>query len=161
MRAGEVDTLLILGGNPVYTAPANLDFASALAQIPFTAHLCLYEDETSALCQWHIPQTHFLESWSDTQAANGTASIIQPLIAPLYSGRTMHEMVSLLAGEPEARPFETVQQYWRARWDEDPGDEPAFEAWWKQALHDGVVGGTAHEPRLPADRAFSRAGKRA
>ena len=112
MSAGTVQLLLILGGNPVYTAPADLDFAAALMQVEMRAHLSLYEDETSALCQWHIPEAHFLEAWSDVRADEGTASIIQPLIAPLYNGRSPHEVVSAL-GEGGGRPgYELVRAYW-------------------------------------------------
>ena len=97
MYAGTVEFLLILGGNPVYTAPADLDFAAAMERVPLRAHLSLYEDETSALCHWHVPETHFLEAWSDVRSDDGTATIIQPLIAPLYNGKSAHEVVAAIA----------------------------------------------------------------
>jgi molybdopterin-containing oxidoreductase family iron-sulfur binding subunit len=112
MNAGTVEFLLILGGNPVYTAPVDLDFAAALDKVPFRAHLSLYEDETSALCHWHIPETHFLETWSDVRADDGTASIVQPLIAPLFNGRSAHEVVSALSERGERPAYELVREYW-------------------------------------------------
>ena len=94
MEAGSVRILLMLGGNPVYTAPVDLGFAEQLAKVPLRIHSSLYEDETSAYCHWHIPETHYLESWSDIRAYDGTVTILQPLIAPLYSGKSSHEILS-------------------------------------------------------------------
>ena len=103
MQAGKVETLLILGGNPVYTAPADVPFAEALNKVAFRAHLALYEDETSALCHWHLPEAHYLEGWSDGRAYDGTVSIQQPLIAPLYGGRTGARSGVGAAGRPAVR----------------------------------------------------------
>jgi anaerobic selenocysteine-containing dehydrogenase len=103
MEAGAVQTLIVLGGNPAYTAPADAQFGARLARVPFTVHLSLYENETSALCRWRVPEAHYLESWSDVRAFDGSASIIQPLIAPLYGGRTAHELVSALLGRGKYR----------------------------------------------------------
>ena len=141
MAAGRVDTLLILGGNPVYTAPVDLAFAQSLAQVPLRLHLSLYHDETSALCHWHVPATHELETWSDTRAYDGTVSIVQPLIAPLYDGRSAHEVLAAFNGEPEKSSYDLV----RATWQERHADED-FERAWRRALHDGVVAGTALSP---------------
>lgn len=135
MQAGDVEMLFILGGNPAYTAPADLPFGDALAEVPLCVHLGLYEDETSALCDWHIPQTHFLESWSDARAANGTVSIIQPLIAPLYQGRTDHEVMSALLGKAAERPRDIVRNYWASQ----ISQEEDFDAIWQNALHDGIL----------------------
>src|SRR5262245_7712475 len=88
MDAGHVDLLLILGGNPVYTAPSDFAFAQAMGKVQTRVHLSLYDDETSELCHWQIPEAHFLEAWSDARAFDGTASIVQPMIAPLYGGRS-------------------------------------------------------------------------
>ena len=93
--------LLILGGNPVYTAPADMDFAAHLEKVPLRIHHRLYLDETSYLCDWHLPEAHYLETWSDARAFDGTASIVQPLIEPLYQGRSAHEV--LAAGGRPAR----------------------------------------------------------
>ncbi len=137
MDAGRVSTILILGGNPVFTAPADLEFGKALAKVKSRIHLSLYKDETSAACQWHVPETHFLEAWSDARAFDGTASIVQPLIAPLYDGRSVHEVVAALSGLPESSGYEIVRRYWRDRMSGD------FEVAWRSALHDGLIPGTA------------------
>jgi molybdopterin-containing oxidoreductase family iron-sulfur binding subunit len=142
MDAGKVDVLLLLGGNPVYSAPADLEFHRALSRVKFRAHLGLYEDETSWLCHWHLPEAHFLESWGDAVAFDGTASIVQPVIAPLYDGRTSHDVISVAAGEPGRKPYDLVRDYWRRR----RGGQ-GFEMLWQTALHDGIVTGTARAPR--------------
>ena len=100
MNAGQVDLLVILGGNPVYTAPADLDVRRrACGKVPLRVHLGLHDDETSQLCHWHVPEAHFLEAWSDARGIDGTVSIVQPLIAPLYGGRSAHELLAALNGE--------------------------------------------------------------
>ena len=88
MRGGAVETLLMLGGNPVYDAPADLNFLDALKKVKLRAHVGLYSNETAAWCHWHVPEAHYLESWSDARAYDGTVSIVQPLIAPIYDGKT-------------------------------------------------------------------------
>jgi MoCo/4Fe-4S cofactor protein with predicted Tat translocation signal len=144
--AGEVETLLILGGNPAYTAPADLRFADRLGKVPLRVHLSLYNDETSQLCHWHVPEAHFLESWSDGRAFDGTASIVQPLIAPLYGGKSAHELLSAWTEELPRSAYNIVRDYWLAAWmrQSSPGD---FEHFWRQALHDGVVAGTTFAPK--------------
>src|SRR5450432_755886 len=104
LNGGKVDTLLILGGNPVFTAPADLAFGDALAKAKTSIHLSLYEDETSERCSWHLNAAHYLESWGDALSWNGTLSIVQPLIAPLYNGRSALEVVAQFAGseKPDA-----------------------------------------------------------
>jgi len=143
MQGGAVETLLILGGNPVYTAPADVPFAEALNKVAFRAHLSLYEDETSTLCHWHLPEAHYLESWSDGRAYDGTVSIQQPLIAPLYDGRTAHEIVSVLLAEPKWS-YDVVQDHWRR--ERRPDD---FDAFWRKALHDGVIADSALPAKVP------------
>ncbi len=96
--AGRVDTLVILDANPVYDAPADLEFAAALARVPTSIHCGLHYDETARRCTWHVPQAHELETWSDARAFDGTATIQQPLIAPLYGGRSLHELIAMLDG---------------------------------------------------------------
>jgi molybdopterin-containing oxidoreductase family iron-sulfur binding subunit len=115
MGQGRIDCLLILDGNPVYTAPADLPFAESMEKVPFRVHLSLYLDETSLRCPWHLPLAHYLEAWSDARAYDGTASIAQPLIEPLYQGRSAHEVVALLAGPTEVPGCKIVRDYWRAR----------------------------------------------
>src|SRR5581483_11511301 len=135
--AGQVAALIILGGNPVFDAPADIPFERSLPRVAFTAHLSLYEDETSARCRWHLPQAHYLESWSDTRASDGTATIVQPLITPLYGGKTAHEIVAALLGQSGRSAYEIVRDYWRRQ---SRGD---FETFWRKSLHDGVIEGTA------------------
>jgi molybdopterin-containing oxidoreductase family iron-sulfur binding subunit len=128
MNAGSVSFLLILGGNPVYTAPADLKFADAMGKVGLRAHLGLYHDETAALCHWHIPEAHFLESWSDVRADDGTVSVVQPLIAPLYGGRSMHEVVSAL-GDSTPRPaYDLVRAFWSGAGVAAPPPPPAAGA---------------------------------
>ncbi len=163
MHAGRVDTLVILGGNPAYTAPAELDFAGALKRVPRSIRLGLYEDETSRLCRWHLPETHPLEAWGDARAANGTVTIMQPAIAPLYQGRSAIEVMGLLLGEPDDSGESLVRKSWQAS---RPG--AGFEGFWQDALNKGVVPGSAAPPRtialqanlmaaLPPARAAGRA----
>ncbi len=137
MRAGEVHALLVLGGNPVYSAPVDLGFAEALAQVPFSAHLGLYRDETAAGCTWHVPQAHLLEAWGDARAFDGTVSIQQPLILPFYGGKTAHEVLSVLLGEDDASSYDAVRGYWQGRVSGD------FDDFWRESVFRGVVAGTA------------------
>ncbi|MGH9349222.1 MAG: hypothetical protein ACRD26_18360, partial [Vicinamibacterales bacterium] len=115
MNAGSVDFLLILGGNPVYTAPADLEFAEALQKVTLRANLSQHEHETAALCQWSIPEAHFLEQWSDVRAGDGTVTIVQPLIAPLYQGKSAHEVLAALTDRPERSGYDIVRAYWAAQ----------------------------------------------
>jgi MoCo/4Fe-4S cofactor protein with predicted Tat translocation signal len=138
---GQVETLIILGGNPVYNAPGNLDFAKHLSQVSLKIHHSDFYDETSRLCDWHVPAAHPLESWSDTRAFDGTATIVQPLIAPLYAGKTPHEVLSVLAGESGRSAFEIVETYWKTKL-----DAKEFGKLWRRAVHSGVVAGSQSEP---------------
>jgi MoCo/4Fe-4S cofactor protein with predicted Tat translocation signal len=142
MQSNSVEVLIIVGGNPVYTAPADLDFGRLLVKSNFAVHLSQYEDETSSLCHWHIPEAHYLESWSDARAFDGTATIIQPLIAPLYGGRTAHELLAAMMDQPERGSYDIVRDYWR----EQSGGKD-FELFWRTAVHDGIVAGTALPPK--------------
>ncbi|HUE69724.1 MAG TPA: TAT-variant-translocated molybdopterin oxidoreductase [Pirellulaceae bacterium] len=134
MEGGRVETLVILGGNPVYSAPSRLGFADKLKQVARKIHLSEYDDETSFLCDWHIPAAHYLESWSDARAFDGTATILQPLIAPLYGGKTAHEVLAVLRGRTGRTSFEIVQAHWRQEMDDDQ-----FGTAWRKAVHDGVL----------------------
>jgi molybdopterin-containing oxidoreductase family iron-sulfur binding subunit len=133
---GRVDVLVILGANPAYSAPADLDFPRLLERVKFRARLGLYGDETSWLCHWHLPEAHFLESWGDALAYDGTASVVQPLIAPLYEGRTPLEVVSVLAGKPGRSSYDLVREFWRGP------RGPEYDSFWQTALHEGVIPGT-------------------
>ncbi len=135
MNAGTVDTLLILGGNPVYTAPDDFNIQDALSKVSLRIHLSMDHNETSNLCHWHIPETHFLETWSDARAFDGTVSLIQPLIAPLYGGsKSAHELITALTGIPDRKSYDIVRDYWKKQ-----GQAEDFERFWQRALHDGVV----------------------
>ncbi len=137
MRAGRVRCLVLLEGNPAYDAPAELGFAEALARVPLSVHLSLYFDETSARSSWHLPATHFMEHWSDARAFDGTASIVQPLIAPLYDGVSPHELLSLLLHPKKG--YDLVRETWR-------------EADWDSALRRGVIPESAFKPSHPTPR---------
>ena len=138
LSTGDVETLLILGPNPVYDAPADLRFADALQLAEVAIHYGLDVDETAQRCHWHVPGTHYLESWSDVGGEDGTASIIQPLIAPLYNGRSPHEMLNVLLGEEDRSAYDTIRDFWRA----ELGSED-FESRWRRSLHDGLIADTA------------------
>ncbi len=154
MNAGQVDVLVVLGGNPVFTAPADLEFGQAMQRVGLRLHLGLYHDETAELCHWHAPEAHYLESWGDLRAFDGTTSLMQPLIAPLYDGRQAIEVLSAMNGKPGLTPVELVRDYWtrafngqtKTSWTlRDPEGRP-FEtaaAFWRRALHDGFVAGTS------------------
>ncbi len=137
LNNGHVETLIVLGVNPVYDAPASLDFLSAMKKARKVIRLGLYFDETSRWSHWHVPAVHYLESWSDARAFDGTATIIQPLVEPLYKGKSAHELLSVLLGKPDATPHDLVKGYWQSI---TPND---FDTTWKTSLHNGVVAGTA------------------
>jgi molybdopterin-containing oxidoreductase family iron-sulfur binding subunit len=134
---GLVDTLIILDANPAYATPAALHFDAALKQVRTRVHAGLYQDETAALCNWHLPLSHALESWGDARAVDGTASIMQPLVGPLYSVRTMPQLLAMLTGEVDPAADTPVRKTWSAIFKDD------FTRRWQQALHDGFVDGTA------------------
>jgi molybdopterin-containing oxidoreductase family iron-sulfur binding subunit len=140
MNAGQVQLLVILGSNPVYDAPADLKFADAIRKVALRAHVGLYDDETAALCQWHVNETHYLEQWGDVRAFDGTASIVQPLIEPLYRGKSALEVVTVFTKRAQRTALESLRDYWKA--------QPAaagqdFEHFWRKCLHDGVIAGSA------------------
>ena len=133
IESGEVETLLVLGGNPAFDAPADARFSAALARVPVSVHLSSHVDETSEAATWHLNRAHPLEAWGDVRAEDGTASILQPLIAPLFGGRTDAEVVELLLGG-ERGGHDLVRAAWRG----GRGEEADFERAWRRALHDGL-----------------------
>ena len=141
INARKVNILVILGGNPVYNAPADFNFEEAIRKVEVSVHLSLYQDETSRLAHWHIPEAHYLESWSDARAQDGSVSIIQPLIEPLYQGKTAHEVVAAFTDQPGASSYELLQGYWKGQ--TSGGD---FDGFWRRSLHDGFIASSA----LPA-----------
>ena len=137
--------LVIVGGNPVYNAPVDFAFTQRMSKVKLRIHMGLYADETSELCQWHIPEAHFLETWSDARAYDGTVTIMQPLIMPLYFGRSVHELLAAFGDQPNQTPYEIVKAHWNR---EHPG--PDFEDWWRKAVHDGMVPNSALQARSVA-----------
>ncbi|HEY2802095.1 MAG TPA: TAT-variant-translocated molybdopterin oxidoreductase [Chthoniobacterales bacterium] len=141
MRSGAVELLVIIGGDPVYDAPVDLDFAGALQKVKLRVHHSLYANETSQLCHWQIPATHFLESWSDNRAYDGTAAIVQPLVEPLYEGVSTHQLLQAFVQQPVRSDYEIVRAQWQQG--NQSGD---FEKQWRKVLSDGVVPGSAGAP---------------
>jgi molybdopterin-containing oxidoreductase family iron-sulfur binding subunit len=172
--AGKVDALIILGGNPAYNTPVDLrlDLNRLDKKVKLRAHLSLYNNETSDICHWHIPATHYLESWGDARSYDGTVTLIQPLIAPLYEGRTEHEVLALFSENYDRKPYDIVKEYWRgagqavstgsgsdrvAAAGKTPANRPPdagapvatpapqgdFETWWRKCLHDGFIPNSA------------------
>jgi len=138
LNAGKVDWLIVLGGNPVYTAPADLNFEIALQKAGTVVYLAkLGKDETTGLSHWVIPQAHSLESWSDARTYDGTLGIIQPMIEPLYGGKTAHDIVQSLLDEFALSAYNAVRENSKAA---IKGD---FEAGWRKALHAGFIENTA------------------
>src|SRR6266853_1261272 len=144
MRSGNVDLLVIMGGNQVYDAPADLGFGDCLknSKVGLRIYHGLYQNETAELCHWNINEAHYLEAWSDGRAYDGTVSLVQPLIAPLYAGKSAHEMLSALIGVSDASGYDIVRGYWQKQ---QAG--PDFEAWWRKTLNDGFIAGSAYTPK--------------
>ncbi len=170
---GRVELLVILGGNPVYNTPADLKLnQERLFKTKLRIHLGTHKDETSELCHWHVPQAHYLESWSDTRSFDGTVTIVQPLIEPLYGAKSAHEVLAVFSEQYDRKAYDIVRDYWQAQGQlvtggnrrQDAGAAtPAqgaasvagsrqqqlaapvgdFETWWRQALHDGFIPNTA------------------
>jgi molybdopterin-containing oxidoreductase family iron-sulfur binding subunit len=141
LNAGKVDWLVILNANPIYTAPADLDFATAFDKAKIVAHLGSHLDETGQIAHWHIPAAHYLESWSDGRAYDGTVSIVQPLVDPLYGGKTAHDVFQTLLDEPQLSAYEAVRVTWR------PVIKGDFEIGWRKALHQGWIDDTAFDSK--------------
>jgi molybdopterin-containing oxidoreductase family iron-sulfur binding subunit len=139
LNAGKVDWLVILNANPIYDAPADLDFGTAFGKANVIAHLGSHYDETGQQAHWHIPASHYLESWSDARAYDGTVSIVQPMIDPLYGGHTAHDVLQSLLSEPMTSAYEAVRETWK------PVIKGDFETGWRKALHDGWIEGSADE----------------
>ncbi|XKH35781.1 TAT-variant-translocated molybdopterin oxidoreductase [Azospirillum doebereinerae] len=137
MERGVVGGLILLDTNPAYDAPEAGTFAAALERVPFRLHAGSHADETATLCHWHAPLAHPLESWSDGRAVDGTASVVQPAIRPLFGGKSVHAVLALLTGEPSADPFADPFALVRATWD------GLDDAAWREALDRGFIAGTA------------------
>ena len=146
MKSGAVELLIILGGNPVYDMPVDFDFANALRKVKLIVHHALHTNETSRRCHWLIPATHFLESWSDAVGFDGSISIVQPLIEPLYANLSVHEMVGSLVERPVRSAYEIVRETWQTR-----NATPHFEDDWRRALSDGVFRNIDFQSVRPAE----------
>ncbi|MCC6746187.1 MAG: TAT-variant-translocated molybdopterin oxidoreductase [Deltaproteobacteria bacterium] len=145
MRAGQVKTLVMLGGNPVYDAPADLEFGAALKQVPTSIHQSLYPDETSRASSWHVPASHFLEAWGDLRAKDGTTSVQQPLIAPLFGTWSELEFLARVVGSPVLDGHQLVKRGAAAQYK----GQLDFERFWRRTLHDGVMAGSSAPPVSP------------
>jgi len=132
MNSGTVDTVVMIGTNPVFTAPADLDFAGALDNVATVLHLSDYYDETSKQAGWHVNRAHFLEAWGDGYSFTGTRSVIQPQIAPLFSGKSAIEFLNTVVNGDQARGYDLVRETWRGFLGTN------FQNEWERVLHDGL-----------------------
>jgi MoCo/4Fe-4S cofactor protein with predicted Tat translocation signal len=144
LQAGQVQTLVVLGGNPVYDAPADLDFKGAMAKAKTAIALTSLRDETAKAATWHVPRAHFLESWADARSLEGTLSVVQPMILPLYGGKSDVEMLGLLATGADKAGYELVRETWATL-------TPTEKAW-RKVLHDGLLPGSETAAVAPEAR---------
>ena len=154
MRNGEVDLLVVIGANPVYSTPADLDFKTAMESVAMRVHAGLYHDETAELCHWHLPMAHDLEAWGDARSYDGTLTVVQPLIAPLYRGRSALEVLAALTGNAMKKGYDIVREHWQAR---GYHGSQAFETFWQTAVHDGFIAGSALPPKAVSVGAIAAA----
>src|SRR5690349_108717 len=173
---GRVELLVIIGGNPVHNTPSDLKFTfERLQKAKLRVHLSEYRDETSELCHWHVPAAHYLESWGDTRSYDGTVTIMQPLIEPLYEGRTPYELLAVFSEQYDRKPYEIVKSYWQSHRGSgssriqapittreiqnnqpvpapSPSPSPSqdFETWWRRSVHDGFIENSAFQPKTVA-----------
>jgi len=146
---GKVETLLILGVNPVYTAPHDFDFASKIKfdeekkrkPIKNTIYVGSHFDETAELCDWHVAESHYLETWGDARAFDGTLSVIQPLIAPLYHTHSAREVLAAFGDKPGLSDYDALRDRLKAA---NPSAD--FEKFWRKTLNDGLAAGSAFAP---------------
>ena len=139
--AGKVETLLIVGCNPVYDTPHDFDFAAKLRKVRNTVQLSSHFDETAQHCKWHVGESHFLETWGDARAFDGTVTVVQPLIAPLYYTRSAHDVIAAFSDKPGITAYDAVRDRLKAS---NPGAD--FEKFWRKTLNDGVVANSAYAP---------------
>ena len=138
IEAGHVDTLVMTAWNPAYAAPADLGLGDLLARVPNTIYHGLFEDETAGRSAWFLPATHELESWGDARALDGTVSLTQPLIEPLWGGVSAPEVLAAFLGIAERGPLRLLREAWAAR-----APRADFASWWDATLQRGVLEGTA------------------
>ena len=152
LRAKKVDVLVVLGCNPVYDAPADLGLHDAIMDSGTTIriHHGLYRDETAEICHWHVNSAHPLEAWSDGRAYDGSVCLVQPLIAPLYDGKSAHELLAALMGKSTITGYELVRAYWQGQ-----SKSSDFETLWRKSVHDGFITGTQFAPKSVSLKAAS------
>ncbi|MFH2048162.1 MAG: TAT-variant-translocated molybdopterin oxidoreductase [bacterium] len=138
-----IKTLIIFGGNPAYNAPVDFKFGQLIKKCTNSIHLSPYNDETSQLCKWHIPVSHYLENWSDARSIDGTLSVVQPLIASLYGTKSFVEILNYLATGEDTPGYELVQKTWEKHLSGD------FEKSWRKVLHDGLLANSAIKATKP------------
>ena len=150
LDSGEVEFLVIIGGNPAHTTGIDqkLDL-TRLEKAKLRVHLSEYKDETSELCHWHVPAAHFLETWGDTRSYDGTVTIMQPLIEPLHEGKSVHELLAVFSDQYDRTTYDIVKGYWQTQ----QSGNADFEKWWRQSIHDGFVPNSA----LPAKTVTAKA----
>ena len=152
MNAGTIQTLVVLGGNPVFDAPRDLDFASALTKVPHSIVLGHSLDETGSQAEWHIPRAHYLESWGDARAVGGALSVVQPLILPLFGAKTPVEVLGLMVAGKDRPGYDIVRETWRPILGD--GD---FDKAWNRVLHAGFLAGSELPEIAPAGGAVPAA----
>jgi Fe-S-cluster-containing dehydrogenase component len=148
MRKGAVNTLLMLGGNPVYDAPVDVDFTGALAEVENTIHLSGYRDETSILCDWHLPRAHYLEAWGDTRTPDGTYTLAQPIIEPIFGGRSPIDVLKQFLGRGDIPAAQLVRETFERT--AGAGRAGGGDTAWHRALHDGFVPDSAFAHEKPS-----------
>ncbi|MCS7271302.1 MAG: hypothetical protein NZ703_09470, partial [Gemmataceae bacterium] len=140
MQQKQVDVLLILSSNPAYTAPADVPFSEAIRSVPFKLHLGTHQDETAVLCEWHVPEAHYLETWGDVRGHDGTVTIQQPLIAPLYGGKSAVELLADITAAPYREGYDIVRDYWRQRFAAEKRGG-IFDIFWQESVRRGTLAG--------------------
>ena len=151
LNAGKVEVLVMIGGNPSYDAPADLNFAEAIKKVKnLSLQVSNSRNDSTENVHWHVPEAHYLESWSDARAVDGTATIIQPMIQPLYDGKSGHEILAIFHDQPGAATYDLVQAYWRSQYS---GND--FDMWWRRSVHDGYISGSAFPLRQAAAKLSS------
>ncbi|MEO7970201.1 MAG: molybdopterin oxidoreductase, partial [bacterium] len=165
---GRVELLVIVGGNPAYNTPADLKLnQDRMFKTKLRVHLSQYRDETSELCHWQLPETHYLEAWSDARSYDGTVTIVQPLIEPLYQNKSAHELLAVFTAKYDQKPYDIIREYWQTASKQQAANskQPAvanqrseganqqssisnpqsadFESWWRKCVHDGFIPGSA------------------
>ena len=156
MNAGKVDWLVILNANPFYSTPADLDFESAFNKVGTVAHLGSHLDETGQQAHWHINNAHYMEMWSDARAYDGTASIVQPMIDPMYGGHNAHEILQSMLDDPNLSAYDAVRATWMGNGGPLASGDAEFN--WRKALHDGWIANTTFQPKNVTPKAAPASG---